>query len=115
MLINRKRICVNRQLHPEIFSPSLASLRNKPMRRELLRRRSMIARLFRWLSRHAPNMQCLFASAVDPMLSRKGEQVIKTVSRDQLLVLTAHTGMSFREVALSGPRSTHLRLGSGIK
>jgi hypothetical protein len=115
MSINRKRICVNRQLHPEIFSPSLASLRNNPMHRELLRRRSMIARLFRWLSRHAANLQCLFASAVDPVLPRREEQVIKIVSRDPRLALTAHIGMSFREVTPSGPCNTHLRLGSGIK
>jgi hypothetical protein len=41
---NRKRICVNRQLHPEIFSLSLASLGNIHWHRELLHRGSVVAK-----------------------------------------------------------------------
>jgi hypothetical protein len=85
------------------------------MHRELLHRGSMIARPFLLLSRDASNMRCLYALPADQVLSGKEDQVIKTRYCEPWLAPTAHTGMLFREVALSRPRNTHLSLGSGIK
>jgi hypothetical protein len=45
------------------------------MHRELLHRGSVIARIFLVIGLCGANMQCLHASAVDPVLSGKGEQV----------------------------------------
>jgi hypothetical protein len=101
---NRKRICVNRHLHPEISSsPSVvASLGNHPVHRQLLHEGPAAVRIVPVLGLRGASTPSLHSYAAEPVLS--GNPCV-----------AAHIGIAFGKVVLSRLRNTDLILESGTK